>query len=157
MAGARVIRRLHRRLATRRGAAVATLLALLAVVVVGLSVGACRTTGRPVEREARGAGFEPEMRVRLTRTAERVALDGDGAIILTAMGAPNAPPVRVAPPLELRIDDGAIIAVELATPARPAERVIRVHGAPIVAVDGESGAVRVEGVPHAGALEAIAR
>jgi stage II sporulation protein D len=157
MAGARVFRRLHRRLATRHGAAVATVCALLAIVVAGLAVGACRTTGGPVDAEAGGAGFEPEMRVRLTRTAERVALDADGPIVLTPMGAPNAPSVRVSPPIELRVDAGAVVAVEVVTNARAVERTIALSGAPIVAVDGTGGPVRVEGVPHAGALEAMAR
>jgi len=156
MAGARVLRQVHRHIATRHGAIAVTLLAALVIAVVGLSVSACQTGGALGVVDDGPSGFEPSMRVRLTRIADEVAIDADGPIVLTALGMPNDPPVRVSPPIALRVADGEIVAVERPTESRPLERVVPVRGAERVGIDA-TGPIRVEGAPHAGRLEAIAR
>lgn len=156
MAGAGAMRLVAQRLATRRAVTVASLLAALGVALLGVAVGACRTT-TPTPAGAAGAGPQPEMRVRLTRGAEVVSLDAEGPITLTALGVAGATPVRVRPPIALRVEGGGIVAVETATGSRAEERVVPVHGAEVVAIDGPGGAVRIDGAPHAGALEAFAR
>lgn len=148
---------LRRRLAANRGAVVLALLIALAALFSGFAVGACRTGGLIPRAPGSGAS-EPEIRVRLTRSAESVRLDADGPMLLTPLSSPNAPPSRARPPILLRAEGGVMAAFEAPAPGRPQERRVAIAPAPSLAIDAEdAGAVRVDGVPHAGRLEAIAR